>query len=73
MRTMTEFLIASDFKWKSHKPQICKNHQDLQLLFWSLQLKFWISKNDNFKQDFEIANDSSWKVINNKVVQLIDV
>jgi len=50
----------------------CRKEENRSLyaffLFWPLlhrtlfeQFKFWISKNDYFKQYLEIANDSSWK------------
>jgi len=48
--------------------QSFKNHRDLQLLFCPFlypalfqQLKFWISKYENFKYNFGIANDYECK------------
>ena len=58
------FERVNDFSWKTHEYQSCRTHQYVQLLFWSYfhltkfeQLKFWISLNSNFKQDFKTLND----------------
>jgi len=51
-----DFQPLNDFSWKTHKNQICRTHQDVQLIFWSSfhlikfePFKFWISINVNFK------------------------
>ena len=58
----------SIFKWKSEKQRNSTTHRDLQPLFRSLfymtkfeRSKFWISKDDKFKQGFVTLNDFSWK------------
>ena len=72
------FKRVNDFRWKTHEYQSCRNHQYIQLLFWSYfhltkfgQLKFWISIIGNFKQDFETLNDFNNKSLNTKFVQHI--
>ena len=63
-RSVTKF----DLKWKCCKHQSCRTHLDVQLFLWLSfhvtkfeQFKFWISLNDNFKQNFETPNDLNSK------------
>ena len=50
-----------------------RTHQVLQLLFWLSfrvtkfeQFKFWISRNDSFKQEFDTPNDFRLKSYEHK-------
>ena len=59
-----DFETLNNFSCKSYEHKSYRTHQYLQLLFRSYfhltkfeQLKFWISINGNFKQDFETLND----------------
>jgi hypothetical protein len=68
------------FSTENNEYQSCRTHHSLQLLYWSSfhlinfgQLKFWISNNNDFKPDYEALNDLSWKSLNIKVFQLMNI